>query len=1358
MSKYSKILLLICFGILPVRGVVQAQSSDYIRSYLTVKEGLSQNEVTAIGEDNDGFMWFGTRGGLNRYDGYDFKIFKPERQSDNSILNPSIECLYFDSSGKAWVGTKSGGISIYDPIKELFLPSDSLIRTLPNRVISVLEDFDGVYWIGGFYDGLSSYDSVKKETNTWLAGTNVRAIVQTPDSTIWVGSGSNLWYKRPGQDFQSFTIDIPNLTITEILIDPEHPWLWFSGWRLPLVRFNYEDFTIKYFDLPEEIDRIYSLLQDNNGMIWVGTWGNGLFQFDEEKNEFNKIDLYPDSRYSKITDYDIILDIYQDADGLIWVGTDGGGVVMLSPSKGFNSVSSFNVGQKYHVTSIMAEDDGSIVLGTRDHGLMFSEDMKTFKTIEIQGGNKEDALQNVYYIGYVNEDLSWVGMENGLFILEKNKTGDREMVPAAKFYNSPEIETRLMKASFALQREDEFWVATQQRGLFFYKKQGEEYKLSNLFSSRDISGGMNSNRVTGLLLDKEGRLWAGTYNGLYRYEARDSMFVSLNELLGNSKKPLCNIVLCTHLDKENNLWFGTPCGMNKVFSDDGGLSYQLKEFTKNDGLPDDYISCIQEDAESNIWFTTNAGISKLDKQTGEINNFESGDGTGEFNFSESAGFSGKNGVLYFGAFSGFTYFKPDELIYNSTQPSVAITSFKVMNKEVKVSPDGILPVSINEVDKIVLGYKDKEISIEFAALDYKSPSRNQYQYKLERNGVKSEWEYLGNRRMVSYQYLQPGDYILSLKGSNSNGLWGENTRDLHIKVLDTPFKRWYALLAYTLFVLLILVLIIRISMKQERLKSEADLEHIKYEQEKQMHEYKLRFFTNISHEFRTPLSMILAPVNDIIRNEKQSLNRAVLKKLALVEKNAKRLLKLVNQLIEFRKVEVGKVKLEAAEQNFIPFAKEIFQPFSELAKQKGIEFKIVFEIKKALIYFDARKLSVVLNNLLNNAFKYCGEPGFVQVLISESNTEIILSFMNNGKGIPAQDIEHIFDRFFQVSSSTYPDSSGIGLALVKNYVDMHKANIVVDSSPDGMTQFQVRLNKGRDHLLDEEISDSAQQKAFVEDFVLDTEDTSGSVPFHHLGTKGAKVLVIDDNVDVREYLSDLLSPYYEVFLAENGLLGFEKAYETIPDLILSDIMMPEMDGYELCEKIKQHEQLSFIPFVMLTAKDTSSDMIFGARKGADHYITKPFDPELILEKIRQILSSRKQLAGKLSRKITLDPVDKEITPEDERLLKAAIKIIEKNIENDNLNLDLLADEMAMSSSTLYRKMKNMCGQSPGEFIRTVRFKRAAQLLRDSDLAVSEIIEQVGYNSMKQFRKNFKAEYGISPASYRTQFREGENLS
>ncbi len=1354
MRAYFKILILTYFSIVSIHYTAHAQPDDYVKSYLNVNDGLSQNEVTAIGEDKMGFMWFGTRGGLNRYDGYDFKIFKPDRQSESSIINPSVECLYFDNDGKAWIGTKSGGISIYDPLMELFLSNDSLLKALPDRIVSVYQDFRGVYWIGGFYDGLNSYDPEKKEVKNWFSSSNVGALVQTPDSTLWVGAEGNLWFKKPGEDFKSIRLNIPIQAVTEILIDPENPWLWFSGWGLPLVRFNYEDFTFKYFYLPNDSERIYSLLIDKNRVIWVGTWGDGLFQFDPETSKFKKMDLYPDVRHSKISDYNIILDLYEDTEGLIWVGTDGGGVVLLSPSNGFNSVSSFDNGKKYHVTSLLANEDESVIIGTRNYGVLLSRDMKTFESIGIKGETREEASRNVYYISYHNEELTWVGMEKGLYVLEQKESDKWEMTKASDFYDSPELNMQLNKVLSVLQKEDELWVATQQRGLYYYKKKGTEYKLLKRFNKTDTLGGIENNRITSLQIDQKGRFWAASYNGLYRYEERDSVFVLVTELLEDSEEPLCNIILCTHIDAEDNLWFGTPCGLNKLFTEDGGTSYKLREYTMRDGLSDDYICSILEDAEDNIWLSTNVGISKLNKIDGHIYNFQTSDGTGDYNFSESAGFKSKNGVLYFGSYSGLTYFNPDEIVFNNTKPPIAITSFSVMNQEVKVSPDGILPVSINYVDNIVLGHKDKEISIEFAALDYKSSGRNQYQYMLERNGVEGDWEYLGNRRMISYQYLKPGYYTLYLKGSNSNGLWNENTRDLHIRVLASPLERWYAILAYILFVLMIFALIIRISMKQERLKNEANIERIKFEQGKQMNEYKLRFFTNISHEFRTPLSLILAPVDDIMRNESQSLSRTVLKKLKLVETNANRLLKLINQLIEFRKAEAGRVKLEAAEQEIVSFIKEIIQPFAELAKFKSIDFKVDFRIKKALVYFDARKLSVILNNLINNAFKYCGEPGHVKIILDQTDHEISISFLNNSKVIPAQDIDHIFDRFFQVSSSTYPDSSGIGLALVKNYVDMHKAIINVDSSPDGTTKFEVRLKKGREHLIDEEISDANQQKIILEDYVKEIRKPSVGKTFRHLGTKGDKILVIDDNIDVRDYLYDLLSSYYDVTLAENGRIGFEKALETMPDLILSDIMMPEMDGYELCEKIKFHDQLSFIPFVMLTAKDTSSDMIFGARKGADYYITKPFNPELLLEKIRQILSSRKQLAGKYSRKIFLDPVDKEITPENERVLKSAIKIIEKNIENNNLNLDMLADEMAMSSSTLYRKMKAMCGQSPGEFIRTIRFKRAAQLLRDSDLAVSEIIEQVGYNSMKQFRKNFKSEYGMSPASYRMQFKEG----
>ncbi|MCK4920784.1 MAG: response regulator [Bacteroidales bacterium] len=1350
-GRIRRIIIIVYLTIILLPFFSFAQADDYIKSYITVKEGLSQNEVTSIAKDKNGFMWFGTRGGLNRYDSYNFKIFKPNRNSQTSILNPSVECLYFDKSMNAWIGTKSGGISVYDPVSETFEHGDSLIPGLPNRVVVIKEDYDSNIWIGSFYGGLLSYEPGTSESHQWFSSLNVQSIVQTPDSTVWVGIADSLMFKKPGEEFNSVSFGIDNFTITEILIDPDNPWLWFSGWGLPLIRFNYQDYSYKYFWLPDNMSRIYSLLYDNSGKIWAGTWGSGLFVFDQEKEEFIKKDIYPDPRFSKVSDYDIILDLYQDEQGLIWVGTDGGGVVILSPTRGFNTVNSFNNGEKYHITSIIREDNGALVAGTREQGLIYSDDYERFRRIGIKGMSGQFAKQNIYSIGETIEGQTWVGMEEGLFFLTENNLGEKELSPVPLVMN-PDLP-RIMKVLDVQQTGDELWVATQQRGLALFKRKGDDYSFSRMFNSGEETGGINSNRITSIILDNKQNLWAGTYNGVYMYDRELEIFKPLQDLLSGSEKPLCNIVLCSHLDSKNNIWLGTPCGISKIVAS-SDLNYSLIEFTNEDGLPDDYISNILEDKDGDIWFTSNAGISRFDIKDNSIYNFESGDGTGDYNFSESAGFMSNDGTLYFGGFSGFTHFRPDELIYDFNTPPLAITSFKVMNREVEVDPEGILPVSVNEIQDIVLNHKHKEISIEFAALDYKSPGRNQYQYKLQRKGDEAGWEYLGNRRMVSYQNLKPGDYTLYIKGSNSNGLWNQNSRQLNIKVLPSPWKRGYAFVAYILFILLIIILIIQTSLKQERLKNLVKMEHVQLQQEKQINEYKLRFFTNISHELRTPLSMILAPLNDLLKNENKEISRGAIKKLGLVKNNANRLMKLINQLIEFRKVEVGKVRIEVADQDIISFIKDIIKPFKDLASHKGIDLITEFSVKKASVYFDARKLSVTVNNLINNAIKYCGDPGFVKIRVEETDTEIIMLFINDGKGIPSKDIDNIFERFYQVSSSSYLESSGIGLALVKNYIEMHKGEIIVESTPDGLTKFEIRLKKGRDHFSDNEISTGSALEALIEDFVLENDDEpERKETFRHMGTKGAKILVIDDNKDIRDYLSGLLSDYYRVSLAENGKQGFDKALDVLPDVIISDVMMPEMDGYELCEKIKSHSQLSHIPFVMLTAKDTHSDMIFGARKGADYYLVKPFSPDFILEKIRQIISSRKELVNKYSRKVTLNPEDKEITHYDEKIIKSAIKVIEQNIENDELNLELMADHMAMSSSTLYRKMKAICGQSPGKFIRSIRFKRAAQLLRDSDLAVSEIIEQVGYNSVKQFRENFKTEFGTTPANYRKQFKE-----
>jgi len=1344
-------LAVILVGYLFTSTVICA-ADDYQITYLSVKSGLSQNEVTSILQDKYGFMWFGTRGGLNRYDGYEFKHFKPGSDDQNSLHNPSVERLYPDHQGNIWIGTKSGGYSVYELAQEKF-HQHRFQECMPNRIISFLEDQSKTTWIGAWSGGLWNYNAKTDSLRHMLGNNRVNTMVQTDDGTVWCGTNDGLRYSLDGETFKTFDIKQGYHEITEIIKDPNGQYLWLVGWDLHLIRFNYLDFTFKQFDLPWDEHNLspkaYSMMLDKSGDIWVGTWGDGLFQFNKETEAFNQVSIKPKNLSSSTIDFDVILDIFQDPEGDIWLGTDGGGIVRLSQKSRFNTLSTTleKRPRKRHVNAVLVDSEERLWVGTKGSGLFASAGSKRLKKVGFLPGdrlyNKEGLVVKCIY-----EDTDhhiWVSFNEGLYLVQQQSDDSFKLINAAIYFRSPDFR-QIQKAHDLILMEDELWIATQQLGLFLFNRSEDGFKKAGHFTASRDSNQLKDNRVTTLLKDDQDQLWIGTYKGLYRYHAADSTFLSINSLLPEDNRPLCDIILCTFQDDSGNLWFGTPCSLNKLTLGTEGQA-TLTDYTRMDGLSDDYINGILDDAEGNIWVSTNAGIAQWDRRNGAFRNYDVSDGVGGTNFSEGACFKAGDGTLYFGGFSDLTYFKPSDIKDNNTTPKIVITDFKILNQEVPISEETILTQCINEQEKIVLTHNEHEFSFEFAALDYKAPQRNQYAYWLE--GHDKEPVNIGTRRHISFSNLKPGNYTLHLKGTNSNGVWNQTSRRLAIEVLPAPWKTWYAVIGYVLVILGVVAFIAWIGKKQERLENAAQMEKVLRERDHQMNEYKLKFFTNISHELRTPLTLILAPVNELLKKDLSVISPAFITgKINLIHQSTTRLYNLVNQLLEFRKVEAGKIRLHASEQDLVRFVSEICTAFDELAVIRHITFKKKFRVKATSVFFDSERLGVVMNNLLSNAFKFVGEPGEVEVVLSENETEVRISVMNNGKGIPNHEMKYLFDRFYQTPGKYAMGSSGIGLALVKNYVELHKGEVLVESQPGTLTTFTIVLKKGRQHLNDDEVR---QTEPSINNVVLSAPvSQAAKVRSVNTGTKGATVLLVEDNTEVRSYLSDLLSEFYEVFEAEDGVEGFDLAIEHQPHIVISDVMMPRMDGFELCQKIKSNDLISHIPIVLLTAKGTPRDQLFGARKGADVYLTKPFDPDLLLEKVKQLVASRKVLTEKYSQKVKLEPKDAEITSAEGKFLTQAIKVIEKYMGDVKFDPEQLAAELAMSGSTLYRKTKKIAQQTPGEFIKSIRMKRAAQLLRESDLTVSEIIENVGYQDVKNFRRNFKQAYDLTPTEYRKQ--------
>ncbi|MBK3519897.1 hybrid sensor histidine kinase/response regulator transcription factor [Carboxylicivirga marina] len=1326
--------------------VMQAQvNAQYIRSYLSSHDGLSNNVVTTIMQDKYGFMWFGTEGGLNRYDGYTFLHHKPTTTGVNSLHSPSVECILSNNEGNIYVGTKSDGIGIFDIKSEQF--SQPGWKELEDKqVISFLNDFDGNIWIGTRGAGVYKYSNSQDSIINYCEGLRVNDMVQTADSTILVATSSGVFF---GKDSLRNRIYFKKgyHEVTDILYDAKADSLWLVGWGLNLMSINYRKFKGKQYLLPNGGDgkqvNGYSLHQDSDGHIWIGTWGDGLYHFNKQTKQFSPVDIKPTSADVKSINFDVILEIYQDQTEDIWLGTSGGGVVKLSKKQSFNSlgVENESFGKKY-VEAILIDSKNRTWIGCRGNGLLMSTDGKEYTNVSFTRDHEfynKDGL-GVKSIYEDEKGRIWVGVNDRLYIIDESD-GIPVLVKAAKHFAYPKFN--LAKLVFdLLYHKDELWVATFEQGILVYKEEFGVFKLKNVFK-RNFSG-LGTDKCNVFSLDSEEKLWVGTNNGVFKYNDADTSFIKLEALLLGDIKPIAKVINCLRFDDEDNLWFGTPCSLNKVSFNNEGQGY-LQHFSVWDGLSNDYINSIEHDANGHIWVSTNSGISQFDIQNKLFRNYNLADGLGDDSYSASASFVSEDGLIYFGGYTDLTYFNPLKVKDNILRPNIVITDFKILNEKVRNESEQ-WGGNLNEQTSIVLDHTQTEFSFEFAALDYKSPGENQYAYQLE--GFDKELNHLGNRRFISFNNLRAGDYKLHLFGSNSNGLWNEQAKIINIKVKPAPWKSWYAILIYIALIVLMVYILVKYSQKEQGMLNEINLQKVYMEQDRKLNDYKLKFFTNISHELRTPLTLILAPVNELLKNNLEDLPvERLAKKLKLVQSNTSRLYNLVNQLLEFRKADAGKIKLQASRQDMVGLLNTISEPFIELAEIKNIIFEQGIPDYEVKIYFDPERLEVVFNNLLSNAFKNVNEGGKVVLELVENAETLQVDITNTGAGIPQEKVKNVFKRFYQVEGSQAVIGSGIGLSLVKSYIDLHRGKVLVNSEPDKQTTFSVVLKKGKDHFNKEEIRQKVES---VETAVVNSELVFNDYKLekHTESDKTSKILLVEDNVDVLAYTSELLSQFYHVIEAENGREGLEKALDHKPDLIVADVMMPEMDGYEMCEHLKNKEDTTHIPVILLTAKGSSEDHLLGVKKGADLFLTKPFDPELLLEKVKQQINAKKKQEAYFSKNITFGDQKLAIDAEDELFLNKTVELIEQFVGDACLDQEFLASQQAMSLSTFYRRLKQVTGLAPGELMKQIKLKIAARYMLETNLSVSEVAETVGYTDLKNFRRLFKIEFDTTPLQYR----------
>lgn len=896
------------------------------------------------------------------------------------------------------------------------------------------------------------------------------------------------------------------------------------------------------------------------------------------------------------------------------------------------------------------------------------------------------------------------------------------------------------------------WIGTYGHGLDRLNQQTG--KITH-YNKNDDSLGISSNSIRYMLVDSKDQLWIGTSKGLCRYIDTSNTFDRFFAYEHDTTTLLSDDIYCIYEDMKGRIWVGTYGGGLNMLNDD----YQtFTRYTVEDGLPGHIVYGILEDNSGFLWISTNNGLTRFDPAKSLFRNFDSDDGLPGDEYNYNSFLKTSQGELFFGGKNGLISFNPNQITINSHIPNVVFTGLKLFNEPVDINDDsGLLKKQLNETSAIVLKHYQDIITFKFSSLNYINPLKNRYAYRLR--GLSESWTET-QLPEATFMNLHSGNYTLEVKASNNDGLWNEDPIVLGIHVLPPPWKTIWAYLLYFTILSGIIYWIFRFQKSRTNLKHQFDLNQLQMDRQTELHQLKLKYFTNISHEIRTPLTLLITPLENLLKSYKEDQN--LYNQLIGLRNNADRLLRLVNQLMDFRKQETGKLELKQAEGNIIKFIAEISLAFQEEAKRRNVTLSFNPHQESVVIWYDRNELEKVIFNLLSNAFKFTDEGGTISIdterteidVLGKSTEAIKIKITNSGKGIPEDKLPMIFDRFYQVEKQGLTEyGSGIGLALSKGIVELHKGTISVESrskdeNQDGYASFTVILPHGNNHITEKNRLPYFKNSESIEvyNFLNEKEDRIETVQtdFHE-----ANILVVEDNSEIRALICQALEPFYTVTEAENGEIAWEIASETIPDLVISDVLMPVMDGLELCQKIKSDYRTNHIPVILLTARTALIHKVSGLQTGADEYIVKPFNMQILMLRIQNLIQLRKRLQEKYSTVLNFLPeqISEESSP-DEVFLKHTAEIIELQLMNSQFSVIKLAEEIGMSQSVLYRKIKAITNLSPNEFIRKIRLNKAAQILLSEEAKVAEVGYRVGFNDPKYFSQTFKRQFDLTPSEFK----------
>ncbi len=1321
-------------------GVVNNLNFDFYSQ----EQGLSNNQIHCVLQDKKGWIWIGTSQGVCRFDGYRFTVFKNDPEDSSSLKGNLVRTIYEDNKGQLWIGTENGGLNKFNREKETFEhlfyhQAPAILKNV--SVTSIQGDKEGNLWVGtvtNLYriENESRITQVKPSNLTDF--TEYFRVIRTDVSDrIWIGTNRGLY------------LYIPSTNLAEKV-------------KLPESRINEE---------------IWEVVTDDDGTIMVGTYVSGMYTVNTSTLEAKHIIIDPENERSNT-----VRAISKAPNGKYWIGTRGG-LYLYDKSNG--TIAKYTHDDREpkslvnnSVLCISRDANGNVWIGTRQGlNLLIEERINILGYKSMPGDNRYLNNGEIYAFRMDPKGDIWVGTENGGINILNRKTGRFTYLEPQK--NNPNSLSSTCIKAFLDDGKNNVWIGTYLGGLDVFN-----LKTGNFIHFKHDPANPNSlsdNRVWSLLLDSNNDIWVGTSRGVDKYNPQTGGFTHYSGLangqqvnwmaedldhclwIGADRLVIYNPKDQKTLrfeettkymmeDSKNRFWLTTLTHGIALFSKEKGV---MRYYNEKNGLANNQTLVILEDNEHYLWISTTNGLSKFDPEKERFHNFSTKNGFQNDQFTYGAGFKLPTGEMMFGGISGFNIFDPAKIKAGNYSAPIVFTDLKILNKSVRIGKDKdeVLTKCISETEKIVLKYEQNSVALEFASFDYANIMGIQYSFFLE--GFDQDWNEPSDKRLATYTNLNPGSYTFRVKTVSIDRQDSNIGPSLTVVVLPPYWQTWWFRLSIFLTILGLFYWLIFFLQNREKLKHNLVFEKIKAKKLHELDMMKLRFYTNISHEIRTPLTLILGPLEKLRKNTIPE--NEIKGHLDVMHRNANQLHQLINQLLDFRKLESGNLKLVLKRGDLVSFIADIVSSFAKFAEEKEIDLKFNSLKKKIVANFDEDKIAKIMNNLLSNAFKFTGKGGKISVNISlvfdtedhetsdgiSENRMIEISVRDTGIGIEQSNIEKIFNRFFQVDQNSAQTGTGIGLALTRELVKLHNGKIFVKSKPGRSSKFTVQLPYE-----DLKSIGASEDPALSEPAQDNIHPSLSEDPANELSNAEQLImLLVDDNADVRYFIKSHFSQGYQVLEAKNGLEGWNIALKTIPNIIISDVLMPDMDGFEFCRKIRKDERTSHIPILLLTALGSREHEIEGLSQGADDYITKPFDLVILQTKVENILSVRQSLKQKYSGEMLLQPRNVLLSSPDERFLQKAIDVVEQNISDPDLDIDRFALEIGVSRMQLYRKLNALTEMTVKEFVRNIRLKRAAQMLVQQKMNVSEVAYAVGFKDLSHFRKCFRQEYNMSASEY-----------